>query len=262
MWVRGVGTWGAGLDSWPLARAVLRAERERPCAQPVPPSPLLPPAERRRASEVVRLAMATASEAASSAGLDPASVPTVFATSSADGGNCNDICEALASPDPQDHLLSPTRFHNSVQNAAAGYWAIATHAMAPSTNLSAYDGSYAAALLEAAAMLAQGASDILAVVFDVPYPPPLAAQRPIGFAFASALALSAEAGAGSLGAIRIGLTQEPAMPMADAAFESLRCASPAARGLPLLLALAQGRPASLRLEYLDDLRLAVELRPA
>lgn len=266
MWVQGVGTWGAGFDTWPVARAVLRGEIERPAPLPVPTSPLLPPAERRRASEVVRLAIVSASEAAAAAGMDPASVPTVFATSSADGVNCHGICEALASPDPQDHLLSPTRFHNSVQNVAAGYWAIATHAMTASTNLSAFDGGFAAALLEAAAALATGTPAILATVFDAPYPPPLAAQRPVGFSFSSALALGIQPGKGALGrglgSIRVGLATEAALPMADAGFEALRHASPAARGLPLLQALALGRAATLRLDYLDDLRLTVEFRPA
>ena len=57
---------------------------------------------------------------------DAATLATVFSASGADGHNCHALCEQLATDDRQ---LSPTRFHNSVHNAAAGYWSVATGAM-------------------------------------------------------------------------------------------------------------------------------------
>jgi hypothetical protein len=93
------------------------------------PPVLLPPAERRRASRLVKAALGVGLEAINHAGADAAALATVFTSSSGDGHNCHALCETLASDDRQ---VSPTRFHNSVHNAAAGYWGIATGAMAPS----------------------------------------------------------------------------------------------------------------------------------
>lgn len=263
MWVRAIGVCGHQLDTWPRACAILRGESALPeRAVPIPAFPRLPAAERRRASQVVNVAMAAAFEAVVSAGLDAAGLPTVFATSSGDGENCHAICAALASADPDDHLLSPTRFHNSVQNAAAGYWAIAMGAMASSTTLSAYDGCFSAGLLEAHAALATGIRDILVTVFDAPYPEPLHSKRPIGSTLGVALALSAEAGPGRLAKLRVGLTDRAADRMMLASLEPMRCGSPPARGLPLLERIARAQSGTVRLDYVDDLRLAIDIEPA
>ncbi len=263
MWVRGIGVCGSELNTWPNTRAILRGESRMPVqAAPIPLCSKLPAAERRRASKVVNLAMGAGTEAVASAGLDAATLPTVFATSSADGENCHSICAALASPDPSDHLLSPTRFHNSVTNAAAGYWAIAMAAMAPSTALTVYDGSFSAALLEACAALSTGTPDILIAVFDAPYPDPLCRERPVRSSLGVALALSAQAGTGRLARLRLGLTDGAAGRMAVDGLEAMRCNSPPARGLPLLECFARGGSATVRLEYLDDVRLAIDVEPA
>ena len=79
---------------------------------------------------VVKLALAVGLEACAHAGAIPARLPAVFTSSGGDGRNCHEICAALASA---ERLISPTRFHNSVHNAAAGYWGIATGAPRPRT---------------------------------------------------------------------------------------------------------------------------------
>jgi hypothetical protein len=53
------------------------------------------------------------------------------------------------------------------------------------------------------------------------------------------------------------LTADPAQPLDDAALESLRLGIPAARGLPLLCAIALRQDTRLVLDYLDTQRLAV-----
>jgi hypothetical protein len=263
VWLRGVGICGAELNTWAATRAVLRGESGLPSVPaPIPLCARLPAAERRRASKVVNIAMGAGFEAVESAGLDAAAVPTVFATSSADGENCHAICQALASPDPGDHLLSPTRFHNSVHNAAAGYWAIAVGAMTPSTTVSAYDGSFSAALLEACAALSTGTRDMLVIAFDAPYPEPLYRKRAITSSLGVALALSTDPGPWRLARLRAGLSGQAPDRVESAALEAMRCSSPPARSLPLLQRLAQGRSGPVRLDYLDDLRLAIEIEPA
>ena len=129
VWVDGVGILGPGLDNWAQAQAVLQGQAayvQAPTVLPVPT--ILPPAERRRASRVIKVALAVGREAAQAEGQDPAQLPTVFASSGGDGHNCHSLCELLGSDDRQ---VSPTRFHNSVHNAASGYWAIATGATPP-----------------------------------------------------------------------------------------------------------------------------------
>jgi len=263
MWLQGIGVCGSELNTWPDTRAILRGERALPTrSEPIPLCPNLPAAERRRASKVVNLAMGAALEAVRLAKLDAAALPTVFATSSADGENCTAICTALASPDPNDHLISPTRFQNSVQNAAAGYWAIAMRSMSASTTLNAYDGSFSAALLEAGATLGTGAPHVLMTVFDAPYPEPLNHARPIGTSLGIALALSTHPTPDSLARLRIGLTAMPSDRLTLEPLDAVRRSSPPARGLPLLDRIARLQQGGVTLDYLDDLRLAVEVDPA
>src|SRR3546814_10360262 len=77
---------------------------------------------------------------------DAGDLATVFAGSDADMAILQRISAALATP---ERIVSPTDFHNSVHNAAAGYWGIGTGSRAPSTTLAGYDASFALGLLEA-----------------------------------------------------------------------------------------------------------------
>jgi 3-oxoacyl-(acyl-carrier-protein) synthase len=167
--IRGVGLLGPGLAGWAAAREALAGRAPYVPAPTMLPAPeALPATERRRAGKCVKLALATGLEAAAGAGLDPASLATVFASSSGDGENCHAICEALAS---DDRMISPTRFHNSVHNAPAGYWSIATGATASADCIAAFDASFGAGLLEALARLAAEPRDcVMLLAYDAPYP--------------------------------------------------------------------------------------------
>jgi Beta-ketoacyl synthase, N-terminal domain len=256
--IAGVGLVGPGLAGWSAAREVLsgRAPYERrPTVIPAPET--LPATERRRAGKGVRLTLAAGLEAVAAAGRSPREVTAVFASSGGDGEVVHAICEALASDDRE---ISPTRFHNSVHNAPAGYWGIATGATQPADSLAAFDASFAAGLLESLARLAQDpASPVLLVAYDAPYPEPLAAARPIADAFAVALLLEGAEGAGT--PITAAPSREAAQPMGDAAFEALRVSIPSARALPLLALLARRSAGRVALEYVEGLALAVEVAP-
>ena len=133
MFIQGIGLLGPGLPSWPDSQATLRGDSPHQFVPTVlSPPPRLPPAERRRAGAVIRLAMAVAEEAIAHARVDPQTLATVFSSSGGEGSNCHSLCETLASPDP---LISPTRFTNSVHNAASGYWHIAVGSRCTSTSL-------------------------------------------------------------------------------------------------------------------------------
>jgi len=240
VWIDGIGLLGPGLSSWSAARALLAsAQPPETSATVLPPPARLPPAERRRAGAAVKLALAVADEAVAQAQADPSTLATVFSASSGEGANCHALCETLASTSPQ---VSPTRFTNSVHNAAAGCWHIAVGSRAASTSLCAFDASFGAGLLEAATSVVIGNAPVLLVASDSPYPEPLHAVRPLPDHFGVALVLAPQASAHSIAA----LTIEPigagaaASPCADAALEALRRAIPAAAALPLLTALARG----------------------
>src|ERR1700728_768877 len=260
--IHSLGLLGPGLADWSAARAVLNGESARVAARAVlPPPEVLPPAERRRAGRVIKLALAVGAEALAHASSHPAldvrALPTVFTSSGGDGDNCHEICLSLAS---HDRLISPTRFHNSVHNAAAGYWGIAYGCTEASTSLCAGDASFGAGLLEALAQLACGAQAVLLLAYDADYPQPLHAKRPIADAFGVALLLTARATGSPLPRLQVSLSDAQAATMDDAGLESLRASIPAARSLPLLERLAQRRAGTVLLDYLDTARLAVEVQ--
>ena len=258
-WIDGVGFLAPGLPDWPSARAVLRGEQAIGTAAGVLQAPaILPPAERRRASRVVKLALTIGLEAAAHAGADIATLATVFAASGADGHNCHALCEQLASDDRQ---ISPTRFHNSVHNAAAGYWGIATQSQAPCQVICAYDASFGAGLLDALGQVVVDRQPTLLIAYDSEYPEPLHSKRPLPDVAGIALLLTPERSARSLARVAVSLDDGAAETMADSALETLRATVPALRGLPLLHLLACGAAGSINLDYLPPLQLRVDLQP-
>jgi hypothetical protein len=261
VYLDGVGLTGPGLGGWGASRAILAGLAPyRPAATAVAAGELLPPAERRRAGMPVKLALAVGSEAAGAAGRDPAQTATVFTSSSGDCENIHHVLETLATDERQ---ISPTRFHNSVHNAPAGYWSIATRCRAPSTSLACSDGSFAAGLLEAACQVAGEGVAVTLIAYDHPYPEPLRGVRPIAAEFGVALALAPQAGARSLAELDVEFVASAAAaaPMADLALEALSRGVPAARSLALLAAVARGAREDVVLEYVSGAHLAVSVVP-
>src|SRR6202011_5744042 len=186
--VEGIGLLGPGLDGWTSSTALLEGRSPyipQPTVIPTPEG--LPPAERGRLGRVVKLALGVGLQATAKAGVEPATLAAVFASSGGDGQNCHEICQALSL---DDRLISPTRFHNSVHNAAAGYWSIATGSRAASYFVCAFVASCAAGLLEAVTQVVVDQTRVLLVAYDAQYPPPLFAKRPIPDAFGVAFVLA------------------------------------------------------------------------
>ena len=255
--LQGVGVYGPGLSGWTQTADVL-AGRQPLVIAPInlPPAEALPPAERRRAGMSIKLAFAIGFDASRHAGANPATLRSVFTSSGGDCDNCHAILETLASA---DRAVSPTRFHNSVHNAPAGYWSIAAACRATSTSLSAYDGSFAAGLLEAATQTLSSGESCLLLAYDNPYPEPLGALRGIPYPFGVAMVLSAAPRASALATLDLTLGRQVPIRMADGPLETMRSSVPAARSLPLLQCLAQGRQERMTLEYLDGMSLNVHV---
>lgn len=255
----GIGLIGPGLENWPTAQPVLAGAlpyEARPLAVPAPQS--LPPAERRRTGLAIKVALAVAQEACAAGQLDARQLAAVFSSSGADNDNCDALCKVLAS---DDRHISPTRFHNSVHNAPAGYWGIASGAMTPATVLCAHDGSFGAGLLEAMTEVAVDGCGTLLIAYDMPYPEPLHAKRPLPAAFGIALALMPERSAHSLARIELSLDDAAPDALTKPELEALRRAIPTARGLPLLQAVARGVETRVVLDYLAPLSLAIRVEP-
>lgn len=258
-YIEGIGLIGPGFNGWAESRDVLAGKTLYQPQKTVLPVPeLLPAAERRRSSDITKLSLAIMLEAISAAGRDAAKLPSVFTSSSGDGYNCHAINETLAS---EDRDISPTRFHNSVHNAASGYCSIATGSMAPSSVLCAYDGSFGAGLLEALTQVAVDKTPCVLVAGDTGYPEPMHSVRKVYDALGIALVLAPEQGYQAIARITVSITDAEADQLEDTVLEALRLSIPAARGLPLLHALALNQPNKVVLDYLGSTRLAVEIDP-
>ncbi|MBP0495647.1 beta-ketoacyl synthase chain length factor [Pararoseomonas indoligenes] len=253
--IAGVGLLGPGLPGWEASRAALTGEAPwKPEPVALPPPPALPATERRRTSASVRLALAAAGEAAAASGLPAAELETVFASSNGDGAVVGSILDALSTG---DGAISPTQFHNSVHNAAAGYWGIAAGSTRASVSLGGHDDSFPSGLMQAVAAVVARGVPVLFCAYDAPLPLPLHAHRRTEAPFAAALVLVPEAhGAGTPLAVELA---EAAEEGSAGALASLVAGNPAARALPLLRALAAGHAARIGLPLADGGAVVLEL---
>lgn len=256
--VAAVGLSGPGLPDWPSARPILRGEAAcAPAAYHASGrSPLIGP-ERRRATAITQLALEVAMEAA---GPDRTAwdLPTVFASSGGEVDTCDVLFDQLSRP---ERMVSPTQFHNSVHNAASGYWGIASGSHQPSTSLACFDATFAAGLIEAAALLAADGCEVLLIAYDGPPPYPIAPFRPLVAPFAVALRLSPASQSSALARLEFDFDDRTPTVLTDPALEALRCGNPAARALPLLVAIARQEPAAVVLETAGPAPLRVEIAP-
>ncbi|MDC0674294.1 beta-ketoacyl synthase chain length factor [Nannocystis radixulma] len=241
--VRGLGFWAPGYPD-------LAAWKARPDACPedqsaTPKAELLPPMMRRRTSLLTRMAAEVAAQALRAGGLDATGATLVYGSVYGEIRTTLDLLAALlVAGEP----LSPTKFHNSVHNTAAGYVSIATGSRAGNAALSAGRSTLAMGLLECAALVAAGEGDVVLVIAEEPLPEPLAAGRRWG-PFAAAFALSAPAPS-DMPATTCRLEQGPNdMSLAPARPAPAWLAdNPCAAALALVDALAAGAPARVALE--------------
>lgn len=131
--LEGIGVWAPGISGLEQLQTAAGQPLATPSDASRPPAAALSPNERRRAPEGVLLAVEVAGQAIGMSGRDPASLLSVFASCRGDQTISDYMCRTLAE-DP--FALSPTRFHNSVHNAPAGYWGIASGAVGTSSAIS------------------------------------------------------------------------------------------------------------------------------
>jgi hypothetical protein len=259
VFVDSIGLIAPGLAGWPQARRILSGntpyvKQEIPILAPA----ILPPAERRRCIASARLALTAAVEALPAGGVERARpLACVFASSDGDGQTIRQITDSLAQEIPD---VSPTRFANSVHNAAAGYWSIAQGLKQASTCLCAFDDSFAAGLLEAGVQVADEEVDALLTAFDMRFPSPFFELRPTAIDCAVALLLTAQPSANSIARLQISVIERHPANAMPAGLPEDFTRNPAARALPLLAALATLKATERQTVYLDYLDQSLALR--
>ena len=242
--LRGIALRAPGISSWAQAIEVFQGQST------LEPSPLsnptgtgLPPAERRRATWITRLALDVAREALSD---QPLCEPTsIFASSGGEVDIVNQMFTQLAS---EDRRLSPTAFHNSVHNAAAGHFSIASGSMAPAESLCAFDESFGTGLMEVLLRAQNGEDHLLLVAYDAPPPFPLSEVRPIRYPFALALYF-AKGSARPLATLtgRYAPGHPQTRPLDLPFLNQLAQDNPAAKSLPLLSCIARQEDRTLEI---------------
>ncbi|WP_129776261.1 beta-ketoacyl synthase chain length factor [Peristeroidobacter soli] len=186
--IEGVSFWASRLPGWEIARAVIRGDQAPPEAPSPRPSPtLLAPTERRRAPDTVAVALEVAVRACEAAGRKPSELPSVFASTHGDLAISDYMCSTLATTPT---LISPVKFHNSVHNAAAGYWSIGTGSLAPYTAISAYESTFGEGLVEAATQVVCEQRPVLYVAFDIEAKGALSSMAPSRGLLGAALVLA------------------------------------------------------------------------
>lgn len=236
--IAGIGVSAPGIPDWKAAHAVMLGEApyEEAPVEFKPPE-ILSGAERRRSPDSVRLALDIAEQARLASGLEGRELAAVFGSMSGDGPVVSRCLEHLSET---PRYVSPTDFHNSVHNAAVGYWAIGAGSHRGATSLGASQETFPAALLKAALEVEYSRLPVLLCVYDIPHPPPLYDQVPVTTAFGAAFVLTPPETAGAVAQAELEVGSE-AMPVARPGMEfwagCFDC-NPAARAIPVLERLA------------------------
>jgi hypothetical protein len=255
--VNGVAFWASRLPGWQVAAPVLRGEAAAPeQAAPRPSPTLLAPTERRRAPDTVAIALEVAVRACESADLDPQDLPSVFASTHGDLAINDYMSETLARTPT---LISPIRFHNSVHNAAAGYWTIGTGCHEPYTALTAYEDTFGEGLLEALSQAACDDRAALLVAYDIEARGPLASIVPSRGIVGAGVVVSPRAGTNALARIRWRTARGTHRTVARDSNAALVGSNSMAGCLPFYEALAIAEPRTVCLGLSRSLLLELDL---
>ncbi|MBX2809568.1 MAG: beta-ketoacyl synthase chain length factor [Cellvibrionaceae bacterium] len=269
--IAAVASCGKGFDHWEALQALMHQQAPQTEHLPNPKPAIIPANERRRAPLPVRLAVAVCAEAVDAAAIDPTTLKCVFTSGLGDTQLTDYMCRVLATENKQ---LSPTKFHNSVHNAPAGYWTISTGAMQAANSVAGFKESVSSALLEAVVQCHQEHSPVLFACYDAPVARPLQSLLNNQQAFAAALVLLPDNPSHKGPRLQVQVEQAPQIcdwpvlqTLQDEYFTQLYQDNPAARILSLLEQLArstsepQTTEPSLKLPLSCGTALVLQLSP-
>lgn len=160
-----IGCWGPGFNNWSELSDIFINKNAKLTATLNPKPEVIPATERRRAPLPVKLAIESSWQAVQLSKLDVRTLPCIFASSYGDTEINDYMCRTL---NTDTKLVSPTKFHNSVHNAAAGYWTISTNCTQAANSTAADEYSFSMSLLEGALQASSNQSPILLTFFDSP----------------------------------------------------------------------------------------------
>ncbi len=183
--VIGIGAWGPKFSNWDDL-CVLLAGGDGGESDALQPN-LIPARERRRAPLSVKMAVEVMDQACRMAALDPTTVATVFVSVYGDIQITDYMCTTLATA---PRTTSPTKFHNSVHNAATGYWSIATQSHQPANAIAAYAYSPTMALIEGAIQAVEEDIPVLVTIQELASPTVFKPIYEAEQAFSAALVLA------------------------------------------------------------------------
>jgi hypothetical protein len=252
----GLGVWSENFSNWEEFCSVLDGGTSG-ASTPLRPE-LISSKERRRAPLSVKMAVEVMDQACRMAALEPSAVATVFSSAIGDMQITDYMCRTLATT---PRMISPTRFHNSVNNAATGYWSIATHSHNPANAISGYLHSAWIAILEGAIQAVEEDIPVLVVVQDMAAPVPFQSIYGSEHPFTAALLLMPAGYCSSLIAsvqlsVSSGTVEPPPLPQIPGIDLS---GNLAARLLPLLTALAERGEAELQFPLSRGSTLSISL---
>jgi hypothetical protein len=262
VYLNGVGIAAPGLRGWDEARDVLR-ETIPYNAENIPDlkSDAIPPRERRRASGTANLAVHVAEQAVKNAEVDPTDLVTIFASFLGDLQIADKLCNSLSQP---GRPVSPFQFHNSVHNAPAAYWSIATQSKKPSTSIACASNTFNAALLDAITFVTVENQDALLAIYDIASSNSLANFHPTQKDFGAALILQKKRTKSSLAELNIKYKSKVFERIENSISKSLlplMKANASAQSLILLSAVARMEPQIIRLDYLSNSCIEIEVNP-
>ena len=160
-WAPGVETAEAWIE-WAVGHRSIEGESE-------PAVRAMAPMLRRRAGFLDKMALEVAYRCLG----DRRDVPTIFISRHGEASRSVDLLSDLAKGLP----VSPTNFGLSVHNATNGLFSIARRDRASSSALAAGPSSVEHGVIEVCGVLADGASEVLLVVYDRPLPALYAAYQ-------------------------------------------------------------------------------------
>lgn len=150
--------WAPGLDSEEAWQAWSRAPVRIADDGSQPDCDFLPPLQRRRLSRMARMTMHVAWPLCG----EDEQLPFVFASHHGETPRSYALLSDVAEQQP----LSPTQFGLSVHNAIAGQWSILRGQRGESVAIAGEADTFEHAMLEAAALLSEGAPAVLVVVAE------------------------------------------------------------------------------------------------
>lgn len=244
----------AGKNDWQAAKNFLvGGECVEPETKVVFKPQLLPPNERRRASESVKLAFSVC-EPLFDGDEKGSELRTVFASSGGDYLIFDKVCRTL---NTESREVSPTLFHNSVHNAPAGYWHIAAKEHSASTSIAASNYTVGMGMLEAFCQL--GYNRVLLACYDICPVSPLNQVRPIRYSLGFGLVLSGEKTERSIASIQYELKSERKDEQATIEHACPLASNPISQGLPIIKALMVNEESTVQLSCSNDSQLVLKV---